>query len=157
MSWRHLSISGISQLILTRFWPNFKCRFLGPSLTDANSHNDICQGNICPGNIFPYHEYLSYNWPWPYFLNQNCFGIQKNILTQNFFEPKFICDPKLFWTQNFWDPKFFWTANCFQPNFFWRKILFGLKNFLIQNYFIPRILDSKYFLDFFFNKDFLIR
>ena len=29
LSWRHLSISGISQLLLTRFWWNFKGSFLG--------------------------------------------------------------------------------------------------------------------------------
>ena len=52
----HLSISGISQLILTRFWPNIKGRFLGPSLTDSKCHGDICTGNICPDNFFPYQE-----------------------------------------------------------------------------------------------------
>ena len=53
------SMSVISQLLLNRFGPNFKCRFLGPSLTDANCHSDICPGNICPGDICPYQEYLS--------------------------------------------------------------------------------------------------
>ena len=47
MSLRHLSISGISQMLLTQFGPNFK----GKSLTDANRQGDICTGNICPGNI----------------------------------------------------------------------------------------------------------
>ena len=36
------SMSAISQLLLARFWPNLKGRFLGPSLTDPNSHGDIC-------------------------------------------------------------------------------------------------------------------
>ena len=45
------------------YWPNFKGRFLGPSLTDANCHDNICQGTICPGNICPYQEYLSCRWP----------------------------------------------------------------------------------------------
>ena len=52
----------ISQLLLTRFWPNFKHRFLGSSRTDFNCHRDICPGNICPGNICPYQEYLSCYW-----------------------------------------------------------------------------------------------
>ena len=30
------SMSSIFQLLLTRFWPNFKSRFLGPSSTDIN-------------------------------------------------------------------------------------------------------------------------
>ena len=47
----HLSISGISQLLLTRFWWNFKDRFLGTSRTYPNYHGDICQGNICLGDI----------------------------------------------------------------------------------------------------------
>ena len=54
-----MSISGISHLLLIRFWPNFKGRFLGPSLTDVSCHSYICPGNTCPGDICPYHEYLS--------------------------------------------------------------------------------------------------
>ena len=46
------------QLLLTWFWWNFKGKFLGPSLTDANH-----QGDICPSNICPYQEYLSCYWP----------------------------------------------------------------------------------------------
>ena len=57
------SMSAISQLLLTRFWWNFKHRFLGTSRIDSNYQVDICTGNICPGNIFPYQEYLSCYWP----------------------------------------------------------------------------------------------
>ena len=78
LTWQYLSISGISKLLLTRIWPNFKGMFLGPFWTDSNCHNDICPGNICPGNkchsdicprnicpcdICPYQEYLSCYWP----------------------------------------------------------------------------------------------
>ena len=63
LSWQHLSISGISQLLLTRFWPNFKGRFLGLSWTDFNYRNNIWPGNICPGNICPNQEYLNCYWP----------------------------------------------------------------------------------------------
>ena len=59
LSWRHLSISAISQLLLARFWPNFKGRFLGTSRRDSYCYGDICPGNICPGDICPYQEYLS--------------------------------------------------------------------------------------------------
>ena len=58
-----MSISAISQLILTRFWWNFKGRFLGTSTTDHNCHRDICPGNICLGDICPYQEYLNCYWP----------------------------------------------------------------------------------------------
>ena len=63
LSWLHLSISGISQLLLTWFWWNFKGRFLRLSWTDFNYRSDICPGNICPGDICPYQEYLSCYWP----------------------------------------------------------------------------------------------
>ena len=56
MSSRHMSISGISQLLLTRFWWNFTGRFLGTSRTDSNCHSDIYPGNICPGNICSGHN-----------------------------------------------------------------------------------------------------
>ena len=56
------SMSAISQLLLARFWPNFKGRFLGLSLTDPNCHDDICPSNICPCDICPYQEYLSCYW-----------------------------------------------------------------------------------------------
>ena len=35
LSWGHLSISAITQLILNQVWQNFKGKFLGPSLLDA--------------------------------------------------------------------------------------------------------------------------
>ena len=57
LSWRHLSISRISQLLSTRFWVNFKSKFLGPSWTYSNCHGDIFPGDICP-----YQEYLSWYW-----------------------------------------------------------------------------------------------
>ena len=56
-------MSALSQLLLARFWQNFKGSFLGASRTDSNNQVDICPGNICPGNICPYQEYLSCYWP----------------------------------------------------------------------------------------------
>ena len=63
LSWPHMSISGISQLLLTWFWWNIKGRFLGTSRTDSNCHSDICPCNICLCDICPYQEYFSYYWP----------------------------------------------------------------------------------------------
>ena len=57
------SMLAISLLLPTRFWPNFKDRFLGQSLTYFNCNNDICSGKFCPGDICPYEEYLSWYWP----------------------------------------------------------------------------------------------
>ena len=63
LSLQHLSISRIYQLLLTRFWPNFKGRFMGPFWTYPNCHNDIWQGNISPCDICPYQEYIRCYWP----------------------------------------------------------------------------------------------
>ena len=52
---QHMSILGISQLLLTWFWPNFKGRFFGPSLT-----YDICPGIICPYNICTFQHQPSW-------------------------------------------------------------------------------------------------
>ena len=61
--YEHLSISGISQRLLTRFWWNFKGRFLWTFRIDSNCQGDICPCNICPCDICPYQEYLSCYWP----------------------------------------------------------------------------------------------
>ena len=57
------SMSEISWLLLTQFWPNCKGRFLEPSWTDSNCKGDICPGDICQGNICTYQEYLGCYWP----------------------------------------------------------------------------------------------
>ena len=62
MSWGHLSISAISQLLLARFGSNFKQRVLGTYTTDYNCHHNIYPCNICPGDICPYQKYLSCYW-----------------------------------------------------------------------------------------------
>ena len=69
------SMSGISQLLLTRCWWNFKVSFQGKSRTDSNYQVFICPGNICPGDISPYQEYLSCYWP----------NFDETLITQNFF------------------------------------------------------------------------
>ena len=108
LSWQHMSISGISQMLLAWFWLNFKDRFLGLSLTDANCYGDICQGNICPGNICPYQKYISCYWSdfdqtfWTQFLGA-------------FFGPRNLLYPKLFDLNSFW-PDFF-LPKFFSPNF----------------------------------------
>ena len=52
-----VTFSQESFLLVTRFWPNFKGRLLGTSLTDANCHGDICPGDICQ-----YQECFSCYW-----------------------------------------------------------------------------------------------
>ena len=57
---QHLSTSGISQLSLTQFWPDFESRFLRPSLTDSNRHGVICHRTICPSQLFVTQFWPSY-------------------------------------------------------------------------------------------------
>ena len=57
VTFAHNSTSAISQLLLNRFWSNFKQRFLGTYATEYYCHHDICPGNICPGDICPYQQY----------------------------------------------------------------------------------------------------
>ena len=60
LSWQHSPISGISQLLLTKFWPNLKSSFLWPSWTDFNCHSDICQANFFPDYICPYNYWTNF-------------------------------------------------------------------------------------------------
>ena len=137
----------MSQLLLTRFWPNFKGRFLGPSLTDSNCHSDICPGNICPGDICPYQEYLNCYWSdfdqtlkvgfWNHFLlipTVTVTFVQATFVLETFVHIRDISavtDPilnKLFWP-NYFRALIFWPNILLRPNFF------GHNNFLVQNFF----------------------
>ena len=149
LSWWHFSISGISQLLLTQFRPNFKCRLLKTSLTDVNCHGDICQGNICLGNNCPYPiltKVFGPNILWYIFLDQNL--VWHFFLPKSFFDPQFY-GPKFFWTQNLSDWKLVWTKILidlhfldqisFQPKKFWTQHSFGAIYYLTQNIFGPGI------------------
>ena len=98
------SMSVISQLLLTRLWPNFKGRILGPCLKDANCHGDLCPGNICPGDICPYQQYFSCYWS----NFDQTFWTQ--LLWTKMFLNKISLDPNFFRTQNFFR---YWTPNIF--------------------------------------------
>ena len=162
MSRKHLSISGISQLLLVWFWPKIKSRFLELFLTFTNCHSDICQGNVCPGDICPYQEYISCYWPNfdQTFLAQ--FFESLNFLAQNFVSPKFfehnnfldqncfgdICPYQdylsCYWPdffETFW-VKFFCNQNFEDQNFFWTLIFFYPTSYCINIAFEP-----KFFLD----------
>ena len=146
LSLRHLSISAISQLLLVRFWPNFKCRFLGPLWTYSNCHNDICPGNICPCNICPYKEYLSCYWPnndqtlkagsWDHLKHIPTVTEKKNVL------PKKNCNKILFWQKQivakkisqtkFFLPKYI-LPKYFAKIFFFFNLIIKKKNFGIKH------------------------
>ena len=120
----HLSISGVSRLLLTRFWWDFKGRFLEPSLTDANSQGDICPGNICPGDICPYQQYLSCYWP----------DFDQTFVTQ------FLGGLNVLFDYTPFLPKCLWARSFCGPKILWSKILI----FLNLNSFWPTILRPNY-------------
>ena len=108
-SWDHVepsSISRISHFVLSQCWPNFKSRFLGPSLVNANFHRDIS--------------------PWNHFIfcgTKNIIFWSQFFLIQNFF------GLKIMFTQIFWT-KLFFTQSHFCPIiFFSDQTLFGPKMF----------------------------
>ena len=133
LSWRHLSISAIFQLLLTWLWPNFKDRFLGPFLTYSNCHYDIFSGNICPCDICPYQEYLSCHWPdFDQTLKVGPWDHLKHIPTvtvkfmKNFIEKNV---PKKILLQKFLPKKFFVVKSFLTKKDFSQKEIFPKKIF----------------------------
>ena len=141
----HLFISGISQLLMTQFWPNFKGRILGPCLKDADCYGDICQGNICPGDICSYMQYLSFYWSNfdQFFLDHDFCGPKyswtKLLRTHIFLMQIFFSSPKMlgltvFIPEILLDPKKKSNSIFFTPNFFRPKIFPDAKYFWTQNF-----------------------
>ena len=114
-----ISISAISQLLLTQFWANFKGRFWSPFLTGCNCNDDICPSNIRPGHICQYRKYLSCYWsnldhsflPKLYFY-KNFFGA--NFFLKHIFFKIFVFTPLVFDPESFWDI-YFLTKYFFGP------------------------------------------
>ena len=147
LSWRRLNISGISQLLLTRFWPNFECRFL--------NRCKLLWWHFSRQNMSWWYLSMSQlllTQFWPNFLGPIFGGL--NFCGPKFFRQKFSC-PKFFWTKNYFctqftfyflDPTFFWTNTSF-TKIFWIKFFFSpelcwttivlTKNYLIK-FFWPR-------------------
>ena len=126
----------ISQLLLTRFWPNFKRRFLGTSKTDSNCHGDICPGHICPGNICTYKEYLSCYWhdfdqtlkvgSWTTFIRFHLLWWRHLSRQHMSWRPLYISAISQLLLSQFWtiflDPNF-GGLDFYRPQFFWTKLL----------------------------------
>ena len=106
LSWWHLSISAISQLLLARFWPNFKGRFLGPFWTYPNCHSDIFKKYSPPKNVAEKRILLQKNLPNSKFQRkkwiQKMFA-EKNVCLKNFAK-KMFCKKnfaiEIFWKKN---------------------------------------------------------
>ena len=73
-------------------------------------------------------------------MEQNFFGpiffLRPKIVFEIFLSSKFLLEPKLFLTQNFFGPRSFWTQDFLDPNFLLtQKKNFNPKFFLVQNFF----------------------
>ena len=88
---QHLSISWISQLLLTRSWPNFKGRFLGRSWTYFNRHNKkFAQKKKIAKND---NEQTKFAKKWFlnfFFLQKNSFALKKSSAKKNFNRKNFL-------------------------------------------------------------------
>ena len=131
LSWGHLSISAISLLLLTWFWPNFKISFLGPSLTDVDCLSDICQSNVWPGNICPFEQYLScYSTNFDHLLKVGFWGhvyqmpFVRGTFGPNIFRGLNVFGPKTFLNWIIFWPKFWWTKIFLHPKFFFDLMIF---------------------------------
>ena len=148
-----------TQLLLSRFWWNFKGRFLESSLTDANRYGGICPVNICPGNNSPNQEYACFYWL--EFDQTIKVDSKKNVLKffwarsfylkfwyPKFFGPKIFLDLDLFSTLIFWIT-FFCTKPFFGLTLFWPQIFLGTILLSLKFFGHGLFLDKK-FLDLFF-------
>ena len=124
LSLRHLSISGMSQLSLTRFSPNFKGRSLGQSWRYSIYHSEICKK----------------------------FQQQKSLPKKNFAKKKLLkkCLPKRnFGKKLFFDKTIFCAKRNFGKKFFLDKTIFCAKrNFAPQKFCQQKICHSCFFFVF---------
>ena len=138
----YLSISGISLLFLTQFWPKFISNI---SAVNCPYFDHTFWAQFFRGLNFLHQTFY---WGQNYFFTPNIF---EHFFTQNFFTQIFL--PKIFGIQNFVDTVFVLDTKLFGHKFFWtqylrkRKIL-GLNLFkrqifctstifLAQNFFWP--------------------
>ena len=122
MSWEHLSISAISQLLLIRFWPNILTQFWGALIFVDHilfGPNFCGPRNFLNPNLFDLNSF-----------HQIFFDLPSNFLTHNFY-------------LNFVYPKFFglnFLAKFFGFIFFNPIISFLTLFFLDQRFLNPKFL-----------------
>ena len=139
MSKQHLSISAISQLLLTRYWPNF----FDPILVGLN----FCTPHFFGPNFFRPKYFLD----WILF-----FTIQPN-----FFFDEIVFGPTKIFRFKFLEAKCIWSyilcPKFFRLNFFWPSFLdliifnpnsFGKTIFLTQNFFDSNFFHLQFFWHF---------
>ena len=129
----------ILQLLLTKFWPNFKGNFMGTSRTDANCYGEICPGNICPSNICLYQQYLRCFWS----------NFDQAFWTQFSRGPKKFFEPKIFLDSNFVQTLIFFQTQIF----FFGPYIFS-KKFRTKIYSAPKVFEPTISLEVFRSKMF---
>ena len=142
MSWQHFSMTAISQLLLTRFWPNFK----GSVPETIFNRCQLSRWHLSKQHMSWWHLSISV--------------ISQLILPQ--FWPKALY-PNFSWGLNFvrhlfldqtsFDPNTFWTQKCIGPNYFRRNIFcthFLPLIFLDLNFFYLDLFGHKFFYKTFY-------
>ena len=106
VAWELLSISTISQLLLTWFWPNF----LDPIIWEAfNFVEQSFWTKLLLTQFFCL--FWTYNLVYSKFFRANIFGVNIFLDLHLFYHEFF--GTKIFWTWLFFWTKFFWTKNIF--------------------------------------------
>ena len=155
-------MSAISQLLLTRFWPNFKGRFLRPFGTDLtvtvtfvqatfvlatfvhikniSAVTDLTLTNFIGHNFGGHDLFWSKNFWTIFCLTQSFLDLQmfldtkfKKVSTQNFFRSQNFVKPKLCWP--IIGSKLFWTKFFLDLIISWPKKHKFNKNFFGPNSF----------------------
>ena len=130
----------ISQLLLTRFWWNFNCRFLGTSRTD--SMVIFVQATFVQVTFVHIKNISAVYWPdfdqtfGTYF----SWGLHFSGLSEN---PQPNINP----TVGFY---VFWSIRLFRPNFFWPKV-----SNICSRMFCPRFLALNFWTKHFLDQTFL--
>ena len=162
----HLDLT-ICLLFLTRFGLNFKVSFMGPSLTDVNSHRDICQKfdpirtiQLSKLHLPTQHLswwYLSISAKSHLLLTQFWPNFKVSFLAPTLTDVNCLGDicPSNIWPGNIWGHVYQmpFVGGTFGPNIFGGLNVFGPKTFLNWIIFWPKFWWTKIFLHpkFFFD------
>ena len=116
LTWRLMSISAISQLLLNQFWQNFRFKFSWAFFDRCHITDDICTMNLCPDNICPCPSTKPNIDQSVWTLNLFVSFIPICVWTKIFLEQNIVFIPK-FWTKMFFDQNFCSSKVCFLNNF----------------------------------------
>ena len=134
LSWQHLLIKEIYQLLLTQLWPNF----LNPILCRPWIQI-LFWTKFCLTKTFLNRNFMDPKILWTQNIGTLIF-LAPYFLAPNFFEPK------SFLTWNLFGPKLFWTWKFFESKISLNKNLLDLDFFYVRFFFTKQFLWTQNFL-----------